>query len=204
MKDNKPIINAAVLAGGKSSRMGRDKRFLLFRGESLVIRATKLAAQITREYGGKVILCGDVPGFLSLPDTGLSLGPLGGILTAVQSIHAAPSQSSWLLIIPVDMPLLSPPLLQKMLVRVLEADSKNFDVICFDGFELPLFLKTSQYAEQQLIDICLQKSSSGRSVGRFLSRLRQQRLTLEPDCHEQMVNTNSPADWLAAQAREYL
>ncbi len=84
-----------VLAGGQSSRMGRDKGQLVYRGKSLRDHMRDLL----REAGADDVWMSGKGG---IEDT-TSIGPLGGILTCLE---AAPDDAV-LLFCPVDMPLLS-------------------------------------------------------------------------------------------------
>src|SRR2546430_9668219 len=80
-------VTAFVLAGGKSTRMGKDKAFLEFRGRILLARALELAAGA----GQGVRIVGDPREFAAfggvIEDIYRERGPPGGI-------HAAPKSSS--------------------------------------------------------------------------------------------------------------
>ena len=74
-----------VLAGGQSSRMGRDKALLPFNGKPLIARAI----DILRPHVDELLIIGDpnkYDGFgpLALADDSPGLGPLGGIMTALR------------------------------------------------------------------------------------------------------------------------
>jgi molybdopterin-guanine dinucleotide biosynthesis protein A len=100
-----------VLAGGGSSRMGRDKALLPYRGTTLV----QHLAQLVQEAAGTVALIGEPVRYSSLgypvyPDKFPGCGPLGGIYTAL-SISAA----DWNLIVACDMPGISADVLRTLL-----------------------------------------------------------------------------------------
>jgi molybdopterin-guanine dinucleotide biosynthesis protein A len=96
-------LDAVILAGGKSSRMGRNKAGLEFEGETLLARQIKLA----RSAGAKRVF---ISGSAAADDTGhgfviadnfLNAGPLAGIESALKS-----SSEPLLLVLAVDMPML--------------------------------------------------------------------------------------------------
>ncbi|HLY19477.1 MAG TPA: molybdenum cofactor guanylyltransferase [Bryobacteraceae bacterium] len=89
-----------VLAGGNSTRMGRDKALLPFRGGAL---AAHVAAAVATA-AGSVTLIGDPVkyghlGYTVLPDGTPGAGPLGGIETALSRTFA-----DWNLVLACDMP----------------------------------------------------------------------------------------------------
>lgn len=92
-------VAAFVLAGGKSTRMGRDKAFLNLGGETLLARALKLAGTVTRD----VWIVGDVKKFAAfgrvIEDVYPERGPLGGIHAALRS-----SAAELNLMLAVDLP----------------------------------------------------------------------------------------------------
>jgi len=107
---------AFILAGGKSSRMGRDKAFLQLRDETLLAHALKLAGAVAEE----VRIVGDATRFSPLgrvvEDVYRNRGPLGGI-------HAALSASSTdlNLMLAVDLPFVDADFLQYLLSRARES-----------------------------------------------------------------------------------
>jgi molybdenum cofactor guanylyltransferase len=91
-----------VLAGGESSRMGRDKALLSFAGRPLIASAIS----ILREAGLPVSIAGARSPALAefapvIEDSGPGLGPLAGICAAMASTSAKYS-----VFLPVDLPLL--------------------------------------------------------------------------------------------------
>lgn len=101
-----------VLAGGQSSRMGRDKALLPFAGRPLVahtlaiLREAGLEAQIA---GARAALEEYAP---VVPDTEPGQGPLGGICAAL-----AVCACRWAVFLPVDLPLVPASLIAYLLHR---------------------------------------------------------------------------------------
>jgi len=92
-----------VLAGGHSSRMGREKGLLEISGTPLVVRAARLLASAC----DSVSIVGPPEryaqfGFPALADEQPHLGPLGGIVTAL-----AHTSAPWNLIVACDLPYLT-------------------------------------------------------------------------------------------------
>jgi molybdopterin-guanine dinucleotide biosynthesis protein A len=112
-------ITIAILAGGKSSRMGQDKSFVELNGRYLIHHVLDQIANLGDEH----ILITNKPdeyAFLGLPmygDVYPDHGSLGGIYTAVY--HASQPHT---LVVACDMPWLKRPLLQYMLDQRHTAD----------------------------------------------------------------------------------
>jgi len=92
-------LNAFVLAGGKSSRMGTDKAFVELNGQTLLQRTLELV----RPIGQKVWILGSRQKFgpyrTVIEDEFLNHGPLGGIHAALRA-----TDEELNLILAVDMP----------------------------------------------------------------------------------------------------
>jgi molybdenum cofactor guanylyltransferase len=102
-----------VLAGGRSSRMGRDKALIEIEGARLV----SLAAQVVTAAAGSATLIGDPEKYGGLgypvhPDIFTGCGPLAGI-------HAAlgVSRADWNLVLACDMPEVTSAFLVQLLER---------------------------------------------------------------------------------------
>ena len=98
-----PLV-AAILAGGQSRRMGRDKASIIWQGETLLART----ARVAQEAGFAVMVIGrERPDGWPLPDTRFvpdaypGQGPLGGLATALEAANQD------VLLLACDMPLLS-------------------------------------------------------------------------------------------------
>lgn len=112
-------LTVAIQAGGKSSRMGTDKSFVLFNGRPMIEHVIEKVADL----GSELILITNKPdeyGHLGLPmfsDILPEKGPLGGIFTAVTQ-----AQNPHTLIVACDMPWLNRDLLNYQIGLRYEAD----------------------------------------------------------------------------------
>lgn len=106
-------FDAAVLAGGRSRRMGTDKALLRISGATLLARQVALCDSLGAR---RVWVSGRTPAQLegldasALPDDAPGRGPLGGIATVLRA-----SRAPHLLVLAVDMPLLDTALLGRLL-----------------------------------------------------------------------------------------
>ena len=107
------MVTAAgfVLAGGRSSRMGRDKALLPWQGSTLL----EAAAAKVRQAAGNVTILGPPQlygrlGFPVLADRVPDCGPLGGLDAAL-----ATTEADWNLLVACDMPALTADLLTRLL-----------------------------------------------------------------------------------------
>ena len=183
-------VVGVILAGGRSSRMGRDKAGLCINNESLLLRARRslLAAGCER-----VLLSGpprqDWPD-ACIPDQLTGAGPVGGIISVIHQLtrHARPELM--MLFIPVDAPLLSPELLRALM------DKTEVDGCIIDDTPLPVALRITNAVLTQcsatLPDLLAGKS---RSIKCFLQPLRLAHLSQTGAIKPQLTNVNTPAEW---------
>jgi molybdenum cofactor guanylyltransferase len=126
-------VSAFILAGGKSTRMGGDKAFVMFDGCTLLGRALEVAQSVAPE----VRIVGDTSKFesfaLVVEDVFRQCGPLGGIHAALRA-----SQTELSVILAVDLPFVSPALLQYLIKRASECASATVTVVQAGGHWQPL------------------------------------------------------------------
>jgi molybdopterin-guanine dinucleotide biosynthesis protein A len=107
-----PDLAAFILAGGKSTRMGADKAFVVLDGRTLLARALDVALAVT----GDVRIVGDAAMFAGfgpvVEDVFRGCGPLGGIHAALRA-----SAAELNLMLAVDVPFVSAGLLQFLIAR---------------------------------------------------------------------------------------
>ena len=176
-------LMAVVLAGGKSSRMGRDKASLYSPKlqRTLIEQSIKILSQLTN---CEVVISSNVyPGALNdlIPDC----GPLSGIHAALVKAQGQ-SQIRGLLFIPVDMPNLTAQQLRSLFLFGQQNHCATYITNSFLPCYLPLTNKVQSIVSEQL-------ESNDWSIRRLLDKLAAKSLTLQDT--EQLVNINNPSDW---------
>jgi len=123
LQGNQPIADATavVLAGGKSSRMGKPKALLLFDNEPLIAH---IVGALKHGFGEVVVVAAPGQELPSLPvklvrDEVPYQGPVGGIY---YGLKAAGSEFSF--VTSCDVAFLSPPLILHLISRI-----SNYDVV---------------------------------------------------------------------------
>jgi molybdopterin-guanine dinucleotide biosynthesis protein A len=111
-------VSAAIMAGGKSRRMGQDKAWIELDGEPLITRVAKVLAEVADE----VIVVANDPRYESLglrvvPDRFPDGGALGGIATGVSA-----ATHDRVLVAACDMPFLLVEVWRVLLDHRYEAD----------------------------------------------------------------------------------
>lgn len=187
--------SGAVLAGGLSRRMGRDKASIAFAGETLLGRAVRLLSGLFDEV---LVVGRDGTGDAKLrfvADVAPGRGPLGGIVTAL-----AASASPWTFVCACDMPFLD----ESLVLRLWELASSapGAPAVCprLNGADEPLAAFYSRSALPSAQDALNRGRLSARE---WLLGLGALRLELEPGSREAraLVNVNTEAELAAALAR---
>ena len=107
-------LNGYVLAGGRSTRMGRDKAKICLAGKPLIAHATEKLRGLCQEVrilsrDQELAAYGEL-----VPDLHPGCGPLGGVEAAL-----AQGEADWHLFLPVDVPLIPAELLAAWAAEVL-------------------------------------------------------------------------------------
>ena len=170
-----------VLAGGRSSRMGRDKAMLEIDGRSLL----DVAISGLRDAGAaRVVVSGTRPAHAGVPDTTPGLGPVGGLATVL-----AACEDGSAVIVPVDMPHLPGAAISALIDTLASARAAYFH-----GHPLPCALTVDAGARATL-QAMLADRPAGPSMHAALRALGGVSLPLEDASGFAGVNT--PADWAA-------
>lgn len=145
-----PDVAGFVLAGGKSTRMGRDKVLIELNGQPLI----GYAVNLLQSAGLPVFISGarpDLASFASIvPDTEEDRGPLHGVCSALASTEA-----QYAVFTSVDLPLLPGSLIQTLL-RYARTTKQMVTLVSVNGFAqtFPVVLRREALPslERELMD----------------------------------------------------
>lgn len=184
-----PMIDlaAVILVGGLSSRMGQDKATLPYKGKRLV----DVVADAVRAAGiPRIYVSGMIDGYTSIPDMISGCGPVSGICSCLLRLSANHAR---LLFIPVDMPHLTPELLQVLIAR------PAHEACCFERHPLPCILpihkETLRYTDLKARALAQKQKIS---VKDFLAGIDATSLAVPESLKPSLKNTNTPEEWQEA------
>ena len=181
--DDSVVWTGVVLAGGRSARMGRDKAMLNWHGAPLIAHMYGLLEQAGAV---KVVVSGRYPAYAGIEDLRPGLGPLGGLLSVAASLP-----DSELVVVPVDMPRLTPAYLHPLLA----ASSR---CVTFDGYVLPMRLRLDGESRAALCRLGTAPQMQ-RSLRALQHTLAVTRLPVPADTVG-FDNCNTPEQWRAINA----
>lgn len=189
-------MNAIVLAGGLSTRMGTDKTLLLFEGLPLVLRAVQRISSCAEEVLLVVADPGKYAGFGArvVVDLVPRRGPLGGLLSGLSASRAELNA-----VVAGDMPFFSPELMLQ-----LAAHAEGFDAV------VPLHMGRWEplhavYSRNCLVAArALLAESEKAGLADLLRRVRTLPVAVEDldparDWETVFLNVNTPQDLEAAR-----
>lgn len=133
------MFEAFILAGGKSSRMEREKALVQINGENLVERAKRTLEETNPDR--ITLLCGDklsslAPHFADMEvveDVSPGLGAGGGVFTALTTARAES-----VFVLACDLPQVSPDLIRLLKARFDKSDADAVVPMQADKFKQPL------------------------------------------------------------------
>ena len=183
-------LSAILLAGGKSSRMGRDKALLPFRGTTLL----EWQIQKLRGLGIEdIMLSGSrqgMEGIRVVPDEFPERGPLGGLHACMKA-----ARNPDCLVLSVDVPLVPPQALTELIWAHREG-REVVTLLCHGGKWEPL-MGVYQSGLYRVAEPLLQGENT--AVRRLLDETGFQLV----DWHEDetlFLNCNTPEDYARLQA----
>ena len=184
--------SAVILAGGASSRMGRDKSLLEIRGVPLIQR---LIAQLRGRFR-EVLISSDDPapyhatGLRVIPDGQPGQGPLRGIAAALQT-----AETETVFVVACDIPDIDPRFVRSLIAAARQADCAVPRRA--DGRWEPLFSAWRRSALPAIREVL---AEGGRKIDAVFPRIRTTAVDLVDGAWLRNLNTpRDVADYLAQQ-----
>jgi len=191
------LVSIAILAGGKSERMGRDKAFVEVGNRPIIERILARVRPLTDD----LFICTNAParyaqfGLRLVGDAYPHKASLGGIYSALKAAH-----HHWVLVVACDMPFLNEALLQHLINLAPTADIvlPQIDPLGPETLHavygktcLPVIKSRLQANQLRIIDFFDDVSI------RYVPR--DEVAQFDPHFYS-FMNVNTPADWQKAQA----
>jgi len=188
-----PPFSAALLAGGRSRRMGHDKRLLLVDWQGKRVPLWQRQLDVLRKLGPVELLVSGLsdleypPDARVVPDQVENGGPLAGILSCLTVAH-----SKLLLVLAVDLPHMSSTYLSSLIQR----SAHGYGVV--PAIQQDLEPVTAVYPVEAAAVAFAHLQQGQRSLQPFVRQLEQSGLVsiqkVAPDEVELFRNWNSPED----------
>nr|WP_272492234.1 MULTISPECIES: molybdenum cofactor guanylyltransferase [unclassified Alteromonas] len=197
-----------VLAGGQSRRMGQDKALMRYQGRTLIDNASLLLQSASCD---KVLISRNAPGFLN--DKIEDAGPLSGVHAVLDALSQSDNHNGnpcELLVLPVDMPQMTPELLRILVSRGREAEKACYVEKRFLPFYLPVTQKTKALLANYLVEqskrrvvgfleilnaVSLKEGDLKRTARKEESDNKKRLANMSNEDGVEWLNVNIPGDW---------
>lgn len=194
------IVDGLILAGGRSSRMGRDKALIQWGGEPLLHRVGRVASQCCRQIS---ILSPWPDRYRGLVESSWQLGveehpdqgPLVGLNQGLQHLGAVADPPEWVLLLACDLPYLQ--------VSILKGWMQQLEEIGADGLALVPYRQDrweplcGWYRLSCAASLARGIQAGHRSFQTWLNQIPVQPIPITPEMTleaRMMWNCNTPAD----------
>ncbi|MDO7173305.1 molybdenum cofactor guanylyltransferase [Mariniflexile sp. AS56] len=181
---DKKDITGIILSGGKSSRMGTDKGFLMYEGKQFVQHSIDALKPLV---SNAIIVSNneayDQFGLERIGDFIENGGPLAGIYSGLKH-----SSSEYNLVLSCDIPLIS----TKILMKLLDAVDGNSEVIQIEsqGKNMPLIALYRKSCEQVFLKLL---NAGERRLQRAVNQCQVKSVVLTEADNSFTQNINTPA-----------
>lgn len=197
-----------VLAGGQSRRMGQDKALMRYQGRTLIDNASLLLQSASCD---KVLISRNAPGFLN--DKIEDAGPLSGVHAVLDALSQSDNHNGnpcELLVLPVDMPQMTPELLRILVSRGREAEKACYVEKRFLPFYLPVTQDTKALLANYLVEqskrrvvgfleilnaVSLKEADLKKTARKEESDNKKRLANMSNDDGVEWLNVNTPGDW---------
>ena len=197
-----------VLAGGQSRRMGQDKALMRYQGRTLIDNASLLLQSASCD---KVLISRNAPGFLN--DKIEDAGPLSGVHAVLDALSQSDNHNGnpcELLVLPVDMPQMTPELLRILVSRGREAEKACYVEKRFLPFYLPVTQDTKALLANYLVEqskrrvvgfleilnaVSLKEGDLKKTARKEESANKKRLAKMSNEDGVEWLNVNTPGDW---------
>jgi len=197
-----------VLAGGQSRRMGQDKALMRYQGRTLIDNASLLLQSASCD---KVLISRNAPGFLN--DRIEDAGPLSGVHAVLDALSQSDNHNGnpcELLVLPVDMPQMTPELLRILVSRGREAEKACYVEKRFLPFYLPVTQDTKALLANYLVEqskrrvvgfleilnaVSLKEGDLKKTARKDESDNKKRLANMSNEDGVEWLNVNTPSDW---------
>ena len=197
-----------VLAGGQSRRMGQDKALMRYQGRTLIDNASLLLQSASCD---KVLISRNAPGFLN--DKIEDAGPLSGVHAVLDALSQSDNHNGnpcELLVLPVDMPQMTPELLRILVSRGREAEKACYVEKRFLPFYIPVNQDTKALLANYLVEqskrrvvgfleilnaVSLKESDLKKAARKDESDNKKRLANMSNEDDVEWLNVNTPGDW---------
>ncbi len=197
-----------VLAGGQSRRMGQDKALMRYQGRTLIDNASLLLQSASCD---KVLISRNAPGFLN--DKIEDAGPLSGVHAVLDALSQSDNHNGnlcELLVLPVDMPQMTPELLRILVSRGREAEKACYVEKRFLPFYLPVTQDTKALLANYLVEqskrrvvgfleilnaVSLKEGDLKKIARKDESDNKKRLANMSNEDGVEWLNVNTPGDW---------
>lgn len=197
-----------VLAGGQSRRMGQDKALMRYQGRTLIDNAALLLQSASCD---KVLISRNAPGFLN--DKIEDAGPLSGVHAVLDALSQSDNHNGnpcELLVLPVDMPQMTPELLRILVSRGREAEKACYVEKRFLPFYLPVTQDTKALLANYLVEqskrrvvgfleilnaVSLKEGDLKKTARKKESDNKKRLANMSNEDGVEWLNVNTPGDW---------
>ena len=197
-----------VLAGGQSRRMGQDKALMRYQGRTLIDNASLLLQSASCD---KVLISRNAPGFLN--DRIEDAGPLSGVHAVLDALSQSDNHNGnpcELLVLPVDMPQMTPELLRILVSRGREAEKACYVEKRFLPFYLPVTQDTKALLANYLVEqskrrvvgfleilnaVSLKEADLKKTARKDESDNKKRLANMSNEDGVEWLNVNTPGEW---------
>jgi molybdopterin-guanine dinucleotide biosynthesis protein A len=188
--------------------MGQDKALMRYQGRTLIDNASLLLQAASCD---KVLISRNAPGFLN--DKIEDAGPLGGVHAVLDALSQSDNHTDnpyELLVLPVDMPQMTPELLRILVSRGREAEKACYVENRFLPFFLPVAQNTQALLANYLVEqskrrvvgfleilnaVSLKEADLKKTLGKDEADNKKRLAKMSNEDDIEWLNVNTPGDW---------